>query len=158
MAWIKVVVVNLIVTLFFLVFIEIGFRLSEGFLAKQYAAINENPKNFRLTRPEPYKNSIFFSREFIEESFRQPEGYFTPSGTRLVYPNNFHGKWFNYENHQRITVSQPAIYKSRIFLFGGSTVQNSEVPDDFTIASFIQKAVSKNNIRVENYGVTSVLA
>lgn len=156
MSWIKIIFINLIVIFGFLVFIEAGFRVHERYLTNYDILKNANPKDFRASRPEPYKHSNYFSKDFIEESFKQPEGWSTPSGTRLIIPNNFKGNWFNYQNNKRVTVGQPKKYQSRILLFGGSTVQNSEVPDDFTIASFIQSKVASNNILVENYGVTSV--
>src|SRR6266480_3659899 len=62
-----------------------------------------DPKSFRASRPEPYRNSPYFSPEFIEESFRQPGNWiFTP--TNLFIPQDFEGRYFNVRDGLRVTV------------------------------------------------------
>lgn len=116
---------------------------------------------FRLRQPAAYANAPYFSRAFVEESMRQPGGWTTPEGTSLVIPNDFTGEWFTIKNGQRATTGQPATFKHTVHLFGGSTVYNSEVPDNLTIASQLQTMLnekSPNTYKVENWGASSVKA
>lgn len=115
-------------------------------------------KEFRLSRPEPYKNASYFSEAFVEEAFTQPGGWTNPPGTRLVLPNDFSGKYYNTANGFRNTEGQPSAYQGTIHVFGGSTVYCSEVPDAHTLPSQLQKLVNDSlpvKMRVVNYGMTS---
>jgi hypothetical protein len=155
----KTAIINFIVLIVLLCIIDTVFRVVENF--KEPAKAYREHKEFRLSRPEPYSHSNYFSKDFIQESFQQPQGWLTPIGTRIVIPNNYTGKWFNVQSNKRITVNQPRAFEKRILLFGGSTIYNSEVPDNFTVSSLLQKKLAANGfsrILVENYGVTSVHA
>ena len=44
-------------------------------------------------------------------------------------------------------------HKKRVLLFGGSTLFSQEVPDKFTIASFLQRELKEKDIMVKNYGL-----
>ena len=57
-------------------------------------------------------------------------------------------------NESRYTVAQPSEPDTRIFLLGGSTVFNAEVPDTHTIASLLQSKLYENgsNHSVINFG------
>ena len=170
----KTAIINFIVLIILLCIIDGGFRVAEIFTetGKVYwqhkqirltetGKVYREHKQFRLTRPQPYSHSNYFSKDFIEESFQQPQGWTTPIGTRLVIPNNFAGRWFNVKSNKRATLNQPRVFEKRILLFGGSTIYNSEVPDNYTVASFLQEKIAANGfnkILVENYGVTSVHA
>jgi len=116
-------------------------------------------REYRLLQPEPYLGASYYSTAFIEESFRQPGGWTTPKGTRLVIPNDFSGQFFNIQNGMRRTVDQPNTYTHRVLMFGGSTVYCSEVPDAWTIASLLQHRLNDafpSTYRVENLGSTTV--
>ena len=120
----------------------------------------------RLTSPS-YINEPYFSEKFLTESFIQPNGWVTPKNTKLLFPDEFHGKYFNVDkinpvkSTYRRTINK---YKQNdnvaiVLLLGGSTVYNSEVPDEFTIASIISEKInasSPNNFLFFNAGVTSV--
>jgi hypothetical protein len=155
----KTVIVNIIAVILLLLMVELAFKAFENH--SKSPKIHIDHKSFRMSRPEPYLNSNYFSKEFIEESFLQPNGYSTPEGTRIVIPNNYNGKWFSIDSNKRVTLNQPKIFKKKILLFGGSTIYNSEVPDNLTIASLLQDKLITHgyrNVLVENYGVTSVHA
>ena len=114
-------------------------------------------KSFRLSQPEPYKNAIYFSEEFINESFAQPGGYELDKETGGVKPNNYSGKYFNVVNNRRLTVNLNSKTKRKLYIFGGSTIYNSEVPDDLTIASQLASFIPSDlGFEVVNMGVTSV--
>lgn len=153
----KIVTINLIVFFLLIVFVETIFHIRELINpAQKYPTLKE----FRLTRPEPYKESSFFSEEFINESFEQPKGWRTLEETRIVLPNDYQGKFFNVRNSIRVTTGQHAQSRRNIYIFGGSTLYGSEVPDDYTIASQLQRILNekKLSINVYNYGVTSIHA
>jgi lysophospholipase L1-like esterase len=74
-------------------------------------------------------------------------------------PNDFSGKYFTVENGVRRTSDVPQDAPLTIYLFGGSTLYNSEVPDEHTVASYLQRkllAAGFPHYRVVNLGVTSV--
>ena len=149
-SFIQLVAVNLVVGICLLLAIELAFRLAE----KKYWTAPA----FRLTRPEPYKASPFFSRAFIDESFDQPKEWFVPTGTKIVLPHNYRGRFFNVIDNIRHTVGHNASPTNHLYIVGGSTVYDSEVPDEYTIASQLQKLINSAmlNINVVNLGVTSV--
>lgn len=116
---------------------------------------------FRLRQPAPYQNATFFSRTFVRESFKQPGGWQTPEGTRLVLPNDFKGTWITTQNHQRSTTGQPMLFRHKVHVLGGSTIYGGEVPDSYTIPSLLQAALNAqtpNFWRVENWGASTVTA
>jgi hypothetical protein len=115
-------------------------------------------KQFRLTRPPPYANSPYFSKDFITESLTEPRGWTTPRGEEFVLPNDFSGIWFNIKDGRRVTVGVPPHPLHRLYLFGASTLYCAEVPDQYTVASFLQaslNAAQPGIWEVQNYGVIS---
>ena len=114
-------------------------------------------KEFRIQQPEPYINAEYFSKDFIDESFAQPGGWLLDKTYGGVKPNNFEGNWINVINNQRVTINEPGNYLRKIYLFGGSTVYNGEVPDNFTIASQLASLGANNfSYEVVNMGATSI--
>lgn len=152
--WVSVLLVNVVVVAALLGLLEGAFRLLEISSDRGYMSHEE----FRSTRPEPYQESPYWSKEFLMESFVQPDGWTTPAGTRLVLPNDFRGKWINVRQNLRVTEGQPSSAKGHVYLFGGSTVYGGEVPDEFTIASQLQKLLTDAGVplSVVNLGATSV--
>ena len=61
--------------------------------------------------------------------------------------------FFNVLNGFRFTTDTPLSHKKRVLLFGGSTLFSQEVPDKFTIASFLQRELNEKGIMVKNYGL-----
>lgn len=117
--------------------------------------------DYRKEQPAPYSEAAYFSQEFISESFHQPDGWQYPEGTRLIIPNDYRGKYFNVVDGKRRTEFQPDNYENTIYLFGGSTIYNSEVPDGLTIASQLQLLFNEyygERYIVQNYGTTTVTA
>lgn len=116
---------------------------------------------YRLRQPEPYADAPYFSRDFVRESQRHPGGWSTPQGGRLVLPHDFSGTWFTTRDGLRHTVGQPERAVHTVYLFGGSTLFNAEVPDAHTVASQLQSLLNQRHPsmwRVENYGASSVNA
>lgn len=147
----KIVGINVIVLIAGLFLIEAAFRAT-------VAGFNDH-EEFRATRPAPYRDAPFFSAEFIEESFNQPGGWRPLPGTNAIVPFDFKGKYFNVEDGVRRTTDVPASATVTLWLLGGSTLYDSEVPDDHTVASYLQRrllAAGLHRYRVVNLGVTSV--
>ncbi|MDH5515319.1 MAG: hypothetical protein OEY45_09175 [Gammaproteobacteria bacterium] len=142
---------NVLVLAAILVLLEIATRLVVDTHGDNY--------EYRLTRPAPYRDALYFSKEFIDESFDQPGGWVAVPGSNLLLPNNYSGKFFNVADNIRVTTDAPPASSSNIYLFGGSTVYNSEVPDAYTISSYLQRELVRNGYqqyRVYNLGVTSI--
>ena len=120
-------------------------------------------KEFRLSRPLPYKESNYFNW-FIQEQWtnNHPECDFNIShdgkGFNLTQKDTPNCRGFTIVNGWRITKNQPLFPKKNIYIFGGSTIQNREVPNNFTIASLLQSELNKKNLnyRVNNRGFSSV--
>lgn len=120
-----------------------------------------NRYSFRLTQPPPYHDAPYFSRAFVDESFQQPNGWYVPPGTRLVVPGDFHGTYFNVDHGRRRTIDVPASARHTVFVIGGSTIYAAEVPDAFTIASYLQRLLNARQPglwRVENCGSIGLTA
>jgi hypothetical protein len=147
----KIVLINLLVLIGGALLIEAGFRtVVDGY---------SDDREFRATQPPPYRSAPFFSAEFIDEAFRQPGGWRPLPGTNAILPNDFRGKYFTVENGIRRTTGVPAGASATLYLFGGSTIYNSEVPDEHTVASYLQRGLLERGFgryRVVNFGVTSV--
>jgi len=143
--------VNLAVFAGLLLIPELGMRL--------LVETHSDHKAFRLTQPAPYRDAPYFSADFINESFEQPGEWKLLPGTNILFPSDYHGKYFNIENGIRRTTDTPAGADRQIYIFGGSTVYNSEVPDSYTIASQLQRKLSAHgytSYAVVNLGVTSI--
>ena len=147
----KVIAINAAVLVGGVLLVELGFRVAvEGY---------SDDRSFRATQPPPYQSAAFFSQEFIDESFRQPGGWRPLQGTNAIVPFDFHGKYYNVDDGVRRTTDVPPGATANIYLFGGSTIYDSEVPDEHTIASYLQRklvAAGYAGYRVVNFGVTSV--
>ena len=116
---------------------------------------------FRATQPAPYKGASYFSKAFVQESARSIPSLTNPPGKNELVLDDFRGQWFNVRDHHRVTAYQPSTFQNRIYLFGGSTLFGQEVPDEFTVASYLQKKINEtlpDRFRVENWGVPSVMA
>tara|TARA_B110000046_G_scaffold52446_1_gene58624 strand:+ start:309 stop:1559 length:1251 start_codon:yes stop_codon:yes gene_type:complete len=114
-------------------------------------------KEFRIQQPQPYVNAEYFSKDFINEAFTQPGGWLLDKTHGGVKPRNFEGKWINVRNNRRVTINKSGNYLRKIYLFGGSTVYNGEVPDTLTIASQLASLGANDFLyEVVNMGATSI--
>ncbi len=119
--------------------------------SEDYSSLINNP----IYTSTPYGTTAFF-----EESL-EPINHnviFDPE-TGLVLPQDFSGNYINVNNHVRRTTNQPETYQHTIYIFGGSTVFNIEVPDEYTLASLLQKSINQQmpeKYRVMNYGVIGI--
>ena len=68
--------------------------------------------------------------------------------------NEIESRQINIENEFRFTADQPSEPCSKIFILGGSTVFNAQVPNSHTIASLLQSELRENgrNYSVINFG------
>lgn len=116
---------------------------------------------FRAQRPEPYWDAPYFNTQFLIESGRSISGTFNEQDGVLQL-RDMSGQYFNVKNGRRRTTDQPEDATSRILMFGGSTMFSQEVPDELTIASYLQRMLvrqdPKNSPTVINYGIPSMTA
>src|ERR1700690_1892119 len=109
MGKIKNLIFNILLSLFSVVFVLVVIEVAARLLyPKQFI----NGRDFRKSRPEPYKKSDYFSERFIDESFQQPGKWISPKGTRMVYPDNFQGEYFHVRDHLRCTTDCPDRYRN----------------------------------------------
>ena len=102
-------------------------------------------------------NANYFSKDFINETFTQPGKWLLDKEFGGVKPSDYKGKWINVKNNRRVTINEPKNYVSTIYIFGGSTVYNGEVPDNLTIASQLASSSANDNLyKVVNMGATSI--
>ncbi|HNW82402.1 MAG TPA: SGNH/GDSL hydrolase family protein [bacterium] len=129
-----------------------------SWLYVKYISIPTTAFEFRMKQPEPYHNAKYFSEDFVKESFLQPGGWDISPKTGDITPHDFNGKFFHIRNGRRVTAFNPEKHENTVFLFGGSTVYNSEVPDEYTVASQLQLLFNKfhpEKYIVQNFGITS---
>jgi lysophospholipase L1-like esterase len=113
---------------------------------------------FRSSCPLPYQNAPYFNSQFIKESSQSTHVPTAHSGFSFYFPGDISGTYFNVRNGLRATTDQPDKFSNTLLLFGGSTIFCSEVPDRYTVASYLQRLINLNhkNLRVENLGVSSI--
>ena len=124
----------------------------------QYFHEPTNNYDFRIKQPAPYQNSPYFSEKFVNESFFEP-GKWDLSDEGILIPADFKGRYFSTSGGMRSTSFQPEKSDFTIHLFGGSTMYCGEVPDEYTIASYLQTFFNRNlpgKYIVKNYGVPTL--
>jgi hypothetical protein len=111
---------------------------------------------FRATQPPPYRGGGYFGPEFLKESESSVSGRFGD----VVELANFQGKYFNILGGMRVTTDVPRQPVKRVLMFGGSTLFGQEVPDRYTIASYLQRQLNAAGVRweVKNYGLPGMNA
>ena len=144
----KIIFIQIIITLILIVLIDL---IANLFIDRV------GHKEFRLQQPEPYANASYFSQDFINESFTQPGKWLLDEKYGGVKPDNYKGIWINVKNNRRVTINEQKNYLGKIYIFGGSTVYNGEVPDDLTIASQLAAmGANDQSYKVINMGATSI--
>ncbi len=105
-----------------------------------------------------YQNAEYITPEFMAE-IPQSNRLYKVEGVNLLLNEDFDGKYINVIGGARVTSDQPENYTHTIYLFGGSPVFGSEVPDEFTLASYLQRDLNAyfgDTYRVVNLGVISM--
>lgn len=133
----------------------VGF--GSDFAARYWLLVNEPPtaSQFRVGRPAAYRDSPYFSAAFADEQGRFSQAWYVDDAG--FWENDFRGKWYNHSGKERLTVGQPANAANTLYLFGSSTTLNAEVPDAYTIASYLQKDIGAS-YRVVNMGILGMSA
>jgi len=137
--------------------ISVSLELFSWFYIK-YFSVPTTSFDFRIKQPAPYKNAEYFSKEFIMESFFQPGKWkYTENGD--IIPEDFNGRFFRTSGGFRNTSFQPKKFDHTVHIFGGSTMYCCEVPDEYTIASYLQTYFNKQYPKkylVKNYGIPAI--
>jgi len=147
--------VNFYIFLLFLLITDLAFRLMESISSEQKVL---NDREFRLSKPEPYLSSDYFSKEFIIEGYKKNNNitFFKNEKRNIIVPNDYtSSNWYNVKNNLRVTTDIPNAYSQNIYVFGGSTIWSAEVPDSLTICSILQRKINNAEFkaRVYNAGV-----
>src|ERR1043165_1582369 len=108
---------------------------------------------FRLRKPPPYQGAPYSVEKLIGGSKRMK---WKTSPEFGWLPEDQSGEYITIENHQRRTVPRIERPARRLWVFGGSTIIGLEVPDTFTIPSFLQRSLP--DTEVKNVGATTVSA
>ncbi|MFM8504327.1 MAG: hypothetical protein ACKOBB_04725, partial [Acidimicrobiaceae bacterium] len=105
--------------------------------------------------------SFYMSRDFFEKMKQRDESEIKSrtvtilqSKKRDFVSSEFKSADLNVKDGLRVTTDSPANATRKVLIFGGSTVFCSEVPDKYTVASFMQRSLnySSRNFRVVNHG------
>ena len=106
--------------------------------------------------PDDYMSTEFFDqmlrRDAQELKLRVVKMW---QSTNKEFKNQqFRSTELNVIDGRRVTVNSPSRVRQNIYLLGGSTVFCSEVPDRYTVPSFLQRLVNAvdNSIAVSNHG------
>jgi lysophospholipase L1-like esterase len=106
---------------------------------------------FRATRPAPYQGADYFGPEFLAEAEASVSGRIST----IAELRDFNGRYFNVVDGFRVTTDTPPNPVRRVLMFGGSTMFAQEVPDEYTIASYLQRMLNEQGVRwqVRNFGL-----
>lgn len=108
------------------------------------------------TYPDDYMSTEFFDqmlrRDELELKLRAVKMW---QSTNKEFENQqFRSTELNVIDGRRVTTNVPSRVRQNIYLMGGSTVFCSEVPDRYTVPSFLQRLVNTvdDSISVSNHG------
>ena len=149
--------VVLMSVVFSIVVIELGCRVYLYF----YSVDVIDGSEFWASCPPPFQGAPYFNEDFLKEAQACFKPVSAPEGANYLLFSDFEGEYFNIAESRRKTTDQPAGHTARILLFGGSTVFCHQVPDRYTIASYLQRLCNQRYgqiIKVENYGTPAMTA
>jgi hypothetical protein len=104
---------------------------------------------------------FYMSQEFFEVMKQRDESELKSRTVTILQTrkrdfvsSEFKSEDLNVEDGLRVTTDSPANATRKVLIFGGSTVFCSEVPDKYTVASFLQRSLNfmGSNFRVVNHG------
>jgi len=103
----------------------------------------------------------YMSTEFFDQMLRRDELELKLRAVKMWQSTNkefenqqFRSTELNVIDGRRVTTNSPSRVRQNIYLLGGSTVFCSEVPDRYTVPSFLQRLINAvdNSISVSNHG------
>jgi len=151
------IIKNLSIYFFIFVFFLLLFEWSCRFLIPYKSGV-EDAKfwyEYRLQDPAAYNNAEYNVKTLVKENFSIQ--HIILNGN--LVPKDQKGKYINVRDNKRVTLNQPEKYINNIHVFGGSTIFCAEVPDEFTIASILQKIINQNlpnKFKVINHGTSGL--
>lgn len=109
-----------------------------------------------------YRSKRWFSEDFLISSMTQV-GWYPQAGTNLILRQDSDDPFITVQDSVRLTTGWSPAFEpteGELWVFGGSTTYCSEVPNDLTWPSILQKLLLERSIRlkVKNYGTTSIKA
>lgn len=125
-------------------------------------------QNANIIASVSYINDKNFSHDFMleQEELSNRKHWSAPKDTRLVFRNEFHGKYINIEPLEsgskkpyRRTINQYSQSQEgvkKVLMLGGSTLFCLEVPDELTVSSQLSKMLNKDGkYNIVNAGIES---
>ncbi|NTU77205.1 MAG: SGNH/GDSL hydrolase family protein [Alphaproteobacteria bacterium] len=156
MSKLKSVLLSIGLIAFAVVFSVFFVELSTRFLDAMDPLPARSWQEHRERIPPPYQGVTYDVHQLVAEA----EQVRWKTGSNFGWlPEDREGHLINIKNNRRVTPEQPAHPAHRIWMFGGSTMINVEVPDAFTLPSLVQKLLNKENYSgyaVENMGATTI--
>ena len=110
----------------------------------------------RLAVPPPYQQAPYDVADLVAEV---QQVKWQTGDTFGWLPIDRTGKYINIDNGRRVTSDMPASPQHTVWVFGGSTVMGTEVPDEYTIPSYLQRELNARTggaYRVVNLGATTI--
>lgn len=108
--------------------------------------------------PIPYRGSDYLTPAFFAE-VQKGSSLVPVEGSPHFVPEETAGRYINVVDGRRVTTDQPPSPERRVLAFGGSTMFSEEVPDWYTIPSFLQRLINthcEGPVAVVNYGVSAM--
>lgn len=105
--------------------------------------------------------SFYMSQDFFEKMKQRDESEIKSRTVTILQSkkkdfvsSEFKSDDLNVKDGLRVTTDSPANATRKVLIFGGSTVFCSEVPDKYTVASFMQRSLNSmgRDFRVVNHG------
>lgn len=112
------------------------FFVNDKNLAKRIYTSNQKCIDYALSSEYPNHNKIIKIKNHLGNA-------------------DFNGKYIKISGGKRLTLNAPQNCTHHIHMYGPCTVKGKYVPDEYTIANFIQKRINAdfpNSYSVENYG------
>jgi len=145
------------------VIISLLFAIVLTELIARFIYKNSDKKTDRLTKKEfllkynqVHSNTNIYSEKFFEEQINFPimKYDFKKKIWKLIDQKSEN---FNTKKGKRFTSFANSNPKNYIHVFGGSTIFNEEVPDEYTVTSYLQSFVNslEKNFNVINHGIMS---
>ena len=150
---IREVVIFLISILFALSLVELTARFVYKYQLKDEKLVKSKVE-LLSKYPQVYSDKSIYTPEVLKRDFSFPLAEYD-NVKRVWRVKDFKSKYFNINNGSRVTEFANQDPKNFIFMFGGSTLFCDEVPDKYTVSSYLQLFVNKisDKYNVINHGI-----
>jgi lysophospholipase L1-like esterase len=142
------ILISLFTLILILALLEVGTRLLTRNIPKHVGEI-------RGADAPAYQGAPYINTQFLME-IPESNRLYRVEGVNLILNKDYDGEYINIVDGIRATSDQPENYEHTLYIFGGSSVFGSEVPDEYTLASYLQRQLNEHygdTYRVVNMGI-----